>query len=124
MIIPRIYTDEDGETHFEDMDIPLTDGGPIGFLSETFNVTGIIFRETPADYDYKWHNAPSRRYMIILDGDVKFTVSDGEEREFFAGDVVLLEDTSGKGHYSQTISDKIRKSIFVTIEKEPEIPSL
>lgn len=116
MIIPRIYADEAGETHFEDIDVPLKDGGPIGFLSETVKATGVIFRETAADYDYEWHNAPSKRYVIILEGDVEFTVSDGEKRQFFAGDVVLLEDTTGKGHYAQTISDKVRKSIFVTTE--------
>ncbi len=49
MIIPRIYTDESGETHFGNVDVPIKDSGYIGFLSETLPVTGIIFRETPAD---------------------------------------------------------------------------
>ena len=116
MKITRIFTGSDGESHFTDIDIPLHDHGAIGMLSEMIEATGIVFRQTAADYDYKWHNAPSRRYMIILEGDVRFTVSDGEERKFFAGDVVLLEDTTGKGHYSQTISDKVRKSIFVMLD--------
>ncbi len=116
MKITRIFTGSDGESHFADIDIPLHDHGAIGMLSEMIEATGIVFRQTAADYDYKWQKAPSRRYMIILEGDVRFTVSDGEEREFFAGDVVLLEDTTGKGHYSQTISDKVRKSIFVMLD--------
>ena len=116
MIITRIYTGTDGETYFEDVNFPLKDHGMIGFMSDPIDTKSIIFRETAADYDYKWHNAPSRRYMIILEGDVKFTVSSGEERSFFAGDVVLLEDTDGKGHYSQTISNTVRKSIFVLLD--------
>ena len=112
----RIYTDEDEETHFEDFDIPLKDSGEIGLLSNLHRATGIIFRETSEDYDYLWHNAPRRQYVIMLEGQVDITVSDGEIRRFSDGDVLLLEDTSGKGHYSKAVNDEKRKSIFITID--------
>lgn len=115
MKITRIYPDTDGETHFEEIDIPLQDGGQIGQLSQHFPVTGIIFRETPGSYDYAWHNTPRRQYVVILEGQVDFTVSDGETRRFGGGDVVLLEDTWGKGHYSQAVNGQPRQSIFVTL---------
>ena len=50
----RIYTGSDGVTHFEDIEIPLSDRGDIGNLSELEPATGIIFRETPGSYDYDW----------------------------------------------------------------------
>lgn len=116
MHITSIYSDERGESHFGEVDIPLTDSGDIGCLSETLNATGIIFRETSGDYDYSWHNTPRKQYVIILEGEVDFTVSSGETRRFGGGDVVLLEDTKGKGHHSKAVAGQVRKSIFVTTD--------
>ncbi len=116
MKLTRIYSDFDGETHFGDSDVPLKDSGDIGLLSQLQRATGIIFRETPEDHDFFWHNAPRRQYVIILEGQVDFTVSDGETKRFGGGDVVLLEDTSGKGHYSKAVNGQRRKSIFVTLD--------
>lgn len=116
MNISRIYPDAEGESHFDDLDIPLKDAGEIGMLSALQNASGIIFRETPGDYDFAWHNAPCRQYVIILEGWVDITVSDGETRRFGGGDVVLVEDTSGKGHVSKAVNGQKRKSIFVTLD--------
>ncbi len=116
MQIWRIYSDAQGETHFSELEIDLKDAGPIGLLSELESASGIIFRETVEDYNYLWHNTPRRQYVIILVGRVEFTVSDGECRRFGAGDVVLLEDVSGKGHCSQAVNGERRKSIFVTLD--------
>jgi hypothetical protein len=116
MKITRIYADASGETHFGELDMPLNDSGAIGLLSQLHPATGIIFRETSGTYDYDWHNTPRRQYVIMLEGGVDFTVSDGETRRFGSGDVVLLEDTTGNGHVSQAVDGQPRKSIFVTID--------
>ena len=116
MQICRIYTDDKGETHFAEIESELEDAGAIGLLSRLEPASGIIFREPEGNYDYQWHNAPRRQYVIILEGRVDFTVSDGECRRFGAGDVVLLEDVSGKGHYSRAVKGERRKSIFVALD--------
>lgn len=118
MKIPRIYSRPDGETCFGEFDAPLSDSGAIGMLSEHFPATGIIFRETSGDYDYDWHNTPRRQFVIILAGEVDFTVSTGETRRFGGGDVVLLEDTGGKGHRSRAVDGQPRRSVFVTLDAE------
>lgn len=115
MIIPRIYNDEDGKSHFGEIDIELKDGGPIGLLSEKFPAGSVIFRETPADYDFKWHPAPTRQLLFIIKGSAEFTVSNGDTRTWGAGDVVLLEDTEGQGHCSKALNNEVRHSIFVTL---------
>jgi len=115
MKITRIYNDDQGSSHFGEIDIPLKDGGPIGLLSEKFGADKIIFRETPADYNFKWHTAPARQLLFILKGRAEFTVSSGEKRMFGQGDVLLLEDTEGQGHCSRAINNEIRHSIFVTL---------
>ncbi len=115
MLIKRIYNDDEGKSHFGEVDIPLADGGPIGLLSEKFPAGSVIFRETPADYDFKWHPAPARQLLFILKGRAEFKVSSGERHVFGAGDVLLLEDTEGEGHCSKALYNEVRHSIFVTL---------
>ncbi|HKQ33293.1 MAG TPA: hypothetical protein VJV40_08810 [Thermodesulfobacteriota bacterium] len=115
MKIIRIYSDDKGESHFGGLDIALADSGPIGRLSERFPVKSIIFRENDAGYDYDWHNAPERQYILLLDGEIEIEVSDGEKRIFRGGDVIFVEDTEGKGHRTRVTNDRPRRSVFVTL---------
>ena len=116
MRIHNLYVDDKGETHFRDIEVKWTKEGPGGKTSDTFKATGIIFRETPGTYDYSWHPAPRRQYIINLDGGVEITASDGEKRVIGAGEVLLVEDVSGKGHFSRAVGGQMRHSIFVPIE--------
>ncbi len=116
MRITRLYSSPDGESHFEDIDIPLKDGGDIGRLSERFKATGVIFRETGPDYDYTWHNAPRRQYIIMLEGEVDIEASDGTKRRFQPGEILLVEDTSGRGHISRAVNNQPRKTVFITLD--------
>lgn len=116
MKITRLYTGSDNESHFEDLEIPLQDGGNIGQLSELVDATGIIFRRTGPEYDYDWHNAPRRQYIIMLDGAVDVEIGDGTVRRFTTGDVLLVEDTEGRGHKSRAVNNQPRLSVFVTVD--------
>ena len=116
MQITRIYSDPQGESYFAELDIELEDAGDIGAISAIRAVTGMIFRENHAGYDYDWHTAPRRQYIILLDGEIEIEVSDGEKRIFRGGDILLAEDTSGQGHRTRTINNRPRKSIFVILD--------
>ena len=61
MKITRLYTGDDHQSHFEDIEIRLEDEGKTGRLSELVKATGVIFRETSGTYDYDWHNAPRQQ---------------------------------------------------------------
>ncbi|TPE53375.1 cupin domain-containing protein [Maribrevibacterium harenarium] len=115
MQITRIFNDEQGNSHFGTVQIEVSDGGPIGMLSKRFEVGQMLFRETPADYDFKWHPAPQRQLLFIIKGRCEFMVSSGETRQFGAGDVLLLEDTEGQGHCSKALFNEVRHSIFITL---------
>jgi len=116
MRIHNLYVDDTGETHFRDIGIEWVKDGPGGKMSATLPATGIIFRETLGSYDLDWHPAPRRQYIINLDAGVAITASDGEARVIGAGEVILVEDTHGKGHLSKAIEGQLRHSIFVPIE--------
>ncbi len=116
MRIHNLYVDAQGETHFRDIDIALPDQGPGGATSERLPANGIIFRRTQGDYDLDWHPAPRRQYIINLDAGVQITASDGETRVIAAGEVILVEDVTGKGHRSKALDGKLRHSIFIPLE--------
>ena len=116
MKIHRLWVDDKGESHFKDVEVEYTESGPAGKLSKRLPATGIIFREVPPDYDLTWHPAPRRQYIINLDAGVQITASDGEARQIGAGEVILVEDTWGKGHLSKAVSNKLRNCIFVTLD--------
>ena len=116
MKIHNLYTDASGESHFRDIEIDWIEEKNFSKLSARLPATGIIFRETSGNYDLSWHPAPRRQYIINLNAGVKITASDGEAREIKAGEIILVEDTTGKGHLSQSIGGQMRHSIFIPIE--------
>lgn len=116
MRIHNLYTDAQGESHFRDIEVEWTEETRGGKLSRRLPATGIIFRQVPPTYDLDWHPAPRRQYIINLDNGVRITASDGESRVLGAGEVILVEDVTGKGHLSKAVNDKIRHCIFVPIE--------
>ena len=116
MRVHNLYVDENGESHFRDIEIEWAEQRGASRYSKRLPATGIIFRETAGDYDLDWHPAPRRQYIINLDAGVKITASDGEARVIGAGEVILVEDVTGKGHLSQAREGRMRHSIFVPID--------
>jgi hypothetical protein len=116
MTVVRLYTGPDNKSHFEDIQIPLKDGGNVGFISELYKATGVVFRETTGDYNYDFHPAPRRQYVVNLEGEVEIEVGDGTRRILRAGDILLAEDTTGQGHISRAVAGKPRKSLFITLD--------
>lgn len=113
--LTRIYSDRQGDSRFEDVSLPLEAAGTIGRLSQTLPATGIIFREVDPGYDYDFHTAPQRQYIILLDGQIEIETSLGDKRIFSGGDILLVEDTTGKGHRTRNLVAAKRRSIFITI---------
>jgi len=110
MRYPRLYTGTDGESHFEDVeiDLALTDYAPPApplELSSFTPATQFGFMSAPSTWSSDWHLASSRSIFFVLTGEWEVTASDGESRRFPAGSVLLLEDTTGKGHSSRVVGE-------------------
>ena len=115
MRIHNLYTDEKGESHFRDIDVEWAEERRGSKLSKRLSATGIIFRETQPENTVDWHTAPRRQYIVNLQSGVKITASDGESREIGIGEVLLVEDVSGKGHLSQGLGG-LRRSLFIPVD--------
>jgi len=114
----RVYTGEDGASHFEDIDIELHDQGAVGRISDLWSGRGVIFREVDGDYALDYHTAPRRQFVINLKGSVEIEVGDGSTRLLGPGDILLAEDTSGQGHISRAVDGKPRTCLFVPLEEK------
>ena len=114
MRITRLYTGDDGISHFEDVDVDLEDYGEMGQISGLWRGPGVIFRQVSGDYDLDFHVAPRRQLVVNLTGAVE--IDTGEEaRVFEAGSIMLAEDTTGKGHVSRNVDGRPRSCLFVPL---------
>lgn len=111
----RIYAGPDGESHFEDVEVPLQPGTASSDLSALIPVTGVIFRRSRADQYVDFHHAPRRQFVITLSGEAEVEASDGEVRRIGPGTVMLAEDTTGKGHITRGVGTAERLSLFVPL---------
>ena len=121
MKVTRVYADEQGETHFADTVIELHAAGEIGRLSQPIAAKSVIFRKNDPGYDYDWHNAPQRQFIVLLDGAIELEVSDGSRRTLRGGEILLMEDTTGRGHRTRHVEQRERQSLFIVLGDEATI---
>jgi hypothetical protein len=91
----RLYTGNDGKSHFEELD--QADGSK-HFLAPLAVNTLVFKNDENRDDLLEWHTAPRRQWCITLSGNVEIGIGDGTIKTFGAGDVFLAEDVTGQGH--------------------------
>ena len=57
----------------------------------------------------------ARMMAFSLSGCTRVTASSGESHAFVAGDCLLHDDTSGKGHSTEIISDVPARWVFIRL---------
>jgi hypothetical protein len=110
MKINRIYSDEDGESHMEEIEVSfeLADFAPPApplHISKFMPANRYGFIKISKGWVGDWHPAPKRQLMVYISGEVEGEVSDGTTRRMRPGSVCLLEDTTGKGHNSRVVGN-------------------
>ncbi|MGD9960816.1 hypothetical protein [Nocardioides sp.] len=101
MEMVRIFADADGESRFEDLDPGLGDFAAHGFQtasSDLWPVKAVQFRTVVEDFASDYHTAGQRQLVINLSGTSEIEVSSGERRTIGPGVVLVVEDTTGRGH--------------------------
>jgi len=111
MKIVRVFSGDDGESHFEDVSPEE--------MAEIVNRVGagditLGLRTSPSFSDY--HNAPRRQYVVNLKGSVEIETGSGDRRVLGAGSILLAEDTTGQGHISRSVGNEERQSLFITLD--------
>lgn len=108
MAIVRLYTGDDGQSHFEELTL---ESHPD--LTSMQAAKGVMFRLFEAGYFSDWHHAPQKQFVVTLSGEMEIIVGDGTKRRFGAGDVLVAEDLTGQGHTTAVIGGGPRLSMTV-----------
>ncbi|MGH2851704.1 MAG: hypothetical protein ACRDLP_13945 [Solirubrobacteraceae bacterium] len=111
----RLYADEQGESHFEDVVVSGEHQGHAIVTAPIALSSMIMRRVVSTDADAVRHNAPRRQFIVHLVGSVEVEASDGERRRFDPGDVVLVEDVVGRGHVTRWLGDGEYRTLFLPV---------
>jgi hypothetical protein len=112
----RIYADEQGESHFEDV---VLESAPVSLtFPELFPAKSCSFVSVPATWDggVSAHPSPQWLFACTLTGQVDIQTSDGEMRHIEAPHLMLLEDLQGKGHTTRFLRET--QILFVVLDEE------
>lgn len=103
MRITRVYTGDDGRSHFEDIEVAFSEKAMMGASTTRFPADNFGIREAASDIEMDFHNAPLRQFVITLGGRVEIECGDGEKRQFGPGEVFLADDATGQGHITRIV---------------------
>ena len=110
MIITRIYTGADGQSHMEDFDL-----ADHANLDSLLSVTSILFRSHEPGRFSDWHTESRRNYIITVSGEGEIGLGDGRAHRIGPGRVMLVEDLTGKGHTTRVTSSVPRVTVAIPL---------
>jgi hypothetical protein len=124
VILTRLYTGSDGQTHAEEVNLKLTPaaGRFAQFAqwweqSETAKVTSSRFVRWAPGFVQDWHPAAARRYVVSLSGQGEIELAGGQKITLQPGRILLAEDLTGKGHITRTLGQADWIVLFVQFDE-------
>jgi 4-carboxymuconolactone decarboxylase len=123
-----LYIGADGESHFRDggtIELVLpgnaerADGDM--YFHTIDGVTSVMLTRLKAGMIEDWHPSPQRMFVFGLEGEVEMTASDGAVHVVGPGDMLLLEDTSGRGHLTHVPGEADYVGFGILISDTAEI---
>ena len=115
----HVFGGNDGETHFADIDLPLSPAPG----SETVSLLqlpaqSIGYAEYPVAQEQiipGFHETPGRHFITPLRGGFEVFVTDGSSREVTAGDLIFFDDLNTKGHLTKQLPGEARVNLILNV---------
>ena len=121
----RLFADRHGASCFEDQGTELKLGfaappaEPL-YSAQFLPAEGTFWLGAPTTWrGDEAHPAPRRMIFVTVQGEYQITATDGETRRFPKGSVLLIENTTGKGHSTKVMSAE--DAIVLAVELPAEI---
>ena len=116
----RINAGPDGKSHFDEVTVALAPRNfapptPLLNVSSPIKADQFVFISLPPGWYGKQHLAPHRQYWVQMAGQMEVEVGDGEVKRFGPGDVVLLNDVTGKGHITRAVGQDEVRGVFIQL---------
>ncbi len=113
MLITRIYTGADGQSHFEELE-PANYPNPESLKA----ITSVRFRVSEPGAFSDWPRESRRNYIITMSGEGEIGLGDGSRRRFGPGAVMLVEDLTGHGHTTRVTSAVPRVTVAIPLANQ------
>ena len=114
IIATRLFSGPDGQTHAEPINLSASTSGP-NAQADLLKSSGIRFATRGAGTSDDWHTAPGRQYLVTLKGQVDIEIGNGEKVHAGTGSILLIEDTTGKGHRATVVGTEEWHVLFIPI---------
>ncbi len=116
----RIFADESGTSHMEELSIALdrvdlAGSAPPIQVATPIEVSAARFSVMDPGLVADWHPAPRVQYSLHLAGELEVETGDGQVRRLGPGSIVLLEDVSGQGHRTRVIGEQPVVGVFLQV---------
>ena len=102
--------------HLEFAPVEYMPGRPQIGLSSAFVSQSTLFASAPAGWVGDWHPVPRRQLVVGVSGNMEFRTTDRQQCQIGAGDVILFEDLTGKGHFSQVTGPDDWVSVVIALD--------
>jgi hypothetical protein len=112
--VTHVFTGPDGLSQVETVTMKMTASGDTE-LSAMAKVSGLQFRRQAPGYFQDFHPASRKQYVITLRGEGEIEMADGRKIVARPGDVLLMEDVTGKGHISRGRGGEDRVTLFIPV---------
>lgn len=111
-----LYTGKDNHSYLKEAERTLNPA-KIGSVTGSVAVSNVFFGKGAAETQ-DWHNAPQRLFIIILSGIMQIETSSGQIKDFKAGDVLLAEDLTGRGHITRALNKQPVQYLAMMLKNE------
>jgi quercetin dioxygenase-like cupin family protein len=126
----RIYSDASGVSHLrmEKLDFKTLDNANgAAILNRADQLTmhtiegaqGATFLLLRRGATEDWHKAPRAQFLIGIQGESEVTAGDGKKLRVKPGDVVLMTDTTGKGHITAAVGAQDHVALVIPVPESP-----
>ena len=117
----HLYTDADGESHFAEKPFDFEYRGDIEgrggiTVNELKGVKGAAIYRLKKGTVEDWHTAPRKQFGFVIQGEADITASDGQVIRLAPGRVILIDDTTGKGHITAGVGDADHIVLMVPVD--------
>lgn len=116
----HLYTDQDGVSRMKEEKIAFSEarsGGPL--IARLAKTEGAAFLMLEAGGFEDWHPAPQRWFLVAIKGISEVTTSDGKVTRLTPGTLMLMDDTTGKGHQTRAVGPEDHVALVVPVENVP-----
>jgi hypothetical protein len=122
-----LFADENGETHFRDLEIEVpSDPAAGGVAHLSVPTMSTLYVEYPVDRSEMvpgLHPAPQRQFVLSLRGAFEIQTSTGDSRVFRPGDWCLVDDVGSRGHTTKQVGSDRRVNVFIVMDPDWKVPT-